>query len=126
MPKHVPTHAGVEPGPYPFSPIVEANGFVFLAGQVGDAPGTHGAVPGGIEAQTRAMLDNVGRLLAAAGLGFRDVVRCTVYLRDFENFAAMNAIYREYFPTEPPARATVGVSGLAADFDIEIDVTAAR
>ena len=62
----------------------------------------------------------------ATGLGFGDVVRCTVYLRDFEHFAAMNAIYREYFPTEPPARATVGVSGLAADFDIEIDVTAAR
>jgi 2-iminobutanoate/2-iminopropanoate deaminase len=126
MPKHVPTYAGVEPGPYPFSQIVEANGFVFLAGQVGDAPGSHGAVPGGIEAQIRAMLDNVGRLLTAAGLSFSDVVRCTVYLRDFGDFAAMNAIYREYFPSEPPARATVGVSGLASDFDIEIDVTAAR
>jgi 2-iminobutanoate/2-iminopropanoate deaminase len=126
MPKHVPTLPGVEPGPLPFSPIVEANGFVFLAGQVGDAPGAHGAVPGGIEAQTRAMLDNVGRLLRAAGLDYADVVRCTVYLRDFGDFAAMNAVYREYFPTEPPARATVGVTALAADFDIEIEVTAAR
>lgn len=126
MPKHVPRLPGVEPGPLPFSPVVEANGFVFLAGQVGDAEGTHGAVPGGIEAQTRAMLDNVGRLLRAAGLDYTDVVRCTVYLRDFGDFAAMNAIYREYFPTEPPARATVGVTALAADFDIEIEVTAAR
>jgi 2-iminobutanoate/2-iminopropanoate deaminase len=126
MPKHVPSYPGVEPGPYPFSQIVEANGFVFLAGQVGDAPGSHGAVPGGIEAQTRAMLDNVGRLLEAANLSFADVVRCTVYLRDFGDFAAMNAIYREYFPSDPPARATVGVIGLAADFDIEIEVTAAR
>jgi 2-iminobutanoate/2-iminopropanoate deaminase len=126
MPKHVPKLPGVEPGPYPFSQVVEANGFVYLAGQVGDAPDSHGAVPGGIEAQTRAMLDNVGRLLRAAGLDYADVVRCTVYLRDFGDFAAMNTVYREYFPTEPPARATVGVTALAADFDIEIEVTAAR
>lgn len=126
MPKHVPKLPGVEPGPYPFSQVVEANGFVYLAGQVGDAPGSHGAVPGGIEAQTRAMLDNVGQLLRAAGLDYADVVRCTVYLRDFDDFAAMNGVYREYFPTDPPARATVGVTALAADFDIEIEVTAAR
>jgi 2-iminobutanoate/2-iminopropanoate deaminase len=126
MPKHVPKLEGVQPGPYPFSQVVEANGFVFLAGQVGDAPGSHGAVPGGIEAETRAMLDNVGRLLTAAGLEYTDVVRCTVYLRHFDDFAAMNAVYREYFPTDPPARATVGVTALAADYAIEIEVTAAR
>ena len=126
MAKHVPKLPGVESGPYPFSQVVEANGFVFLAGQVGDAPGSHGAVPGGIEAETRAMLDNVGRLLKAAGLDYMDVVRCTVYMRDFDDFAAMNAVYGEYFPTDPPARATVGVTALAADFSIEIEVTAAR
>jgi 2-iminobutanoate/2-iminopropanoate deaminase len=126
VPKIVPKLPGVEAGPYPFSQIVEANGFVFLAGQVGDAPGGHGAVPGGIAAETRAMLDNVGRLLEAAGLGFRDVVKCTVYLRDFDDFAAMNDVYREYFPTEPPTRATVGVTALAADFNIEIEVLATR
>ena len=126
MPKTVPTGAGLEPGSYPFSKVVEANGFVFLAGQVGDAPGTHGAVPGGIEAETRAMLENVGRLLGAVGLDYRDVVRCTVYLRDFDDFAAMNGVYRQYFPTEPPTRATVGVTALAADFRVEIEVLAAR
>jgi 2-iminobutanoate/2-iminopropanoate deaminase len=126
MPKHVPKLPGVEPGSYPFSQVVEANGFVYLAGQVGDAPGSHGAVPGGIEAETRAMLDNVGRLLTAAGLGFADVVRCTVYLRDFNDFTAMNAVYREYFAVDPPARATVGVTALAADYAIEIEVTASR
>ena len=110
----------------PFSAAVEANGFVFLAGQVGDVPGGHGAVPGGIEAETRAMLDNVGRLLRAVGLDYGDVVKATVYLRDFADFAAMNAVYREYFPTEPPTRATVGVSGLAADYRVEIEVVAAR
>lgn len=126
MPKHVPKLPGVEAGPYPFSQVVEANGFVFLAGQVGDAPGSHGAVPGGIEAETRAMLENVGRLLAAAGLTFADVVKATVYLRDFGDFAAMNTVYREYFPDDPPTRATVGVTALAADYSVEIEVMAAR
>jgi len=126
MPKAVPSLPGVSPGPLPFSPVVEANGFVFLAGQVGDVPGRPGAVPGGIEAETRAMLDNVGRLLRAAGLDYGDVVKCTVYLRDFADFADMNAVYREYFPTEPPTRATVGVTALAADFAVEIEVLAAR
>jgi len=126
VPKTVPSGPGLEPGALPFSKVVEANGFVFLAGQVGDAPGTHGAVPGGIEAETRAMLDNVGRLLATVGLDYRDVVRCTVYLRDFDDFAAMNGVYRQYFPTEPPTRATVGVTALAADFRVEIEVLAAR
>jgi len=126
VPKTVPELPGIEPGSYPFSKVVEANGFVFLAGQVGEAPGGHGAVPGGIEAETRAMLDNVGRLLRAVGLDFDDVVKCTVYLRDFADFAAMNAVYREYFPTDPPTRATVGVTALAADFGVEIEVQAAR
>ena len=126
MPRTVPDLPGIEPSTLPFSKVVEANGFVFLAGQVGEAPGTHGAVPGGLVAQTRAMLDNVGRLLRAAGLDYADVVRCTVYMVDIGQFDAMNAVYREYFPTEPPTRATVGVAGLAADFQIEIEVIAAR
>ena len=88
MPKTVPALPGIPPSRYPFSEVVEANGFVFLAGQVGDVPGQPGAVPGGIEAETRQMLDNVGRLLHAAGLDYADVVKCTVYLRDFSEFVA--------------------------------------
>jgi len=126
MPKSVPVLPGIEPGPFPFSPIVEANGFVFLAGQIGDTPDSHGPVAGGIEAETRAMLDNVGRLLRAAGLDYADVVKCTVYLIDFDEFAAMNAVYRTYFPSEPPTRATVEVSRLALGARIEIEVLAAR
>ena len=126
MPKTVPNLPGLEPGDLPFSKVVEANGLVFLAGQVGEMPGVRGAVPGGIEAETQAMLDNVGRLLRTVGLDYSDVVKCTVYLRDFTEFAAMNAVYREYFPTEPPTRATVGVTALAADFRVEIEVLAAR
>ena len=126
MPKQV--HAGpdIVSGPYPFSQVVEANGFVFLAGQVGDAPGGTGAVPGGIEAETRQMLENVGRLLRAVGLDYRDVVKATVYLRDFTEFGRMNGVYREFFQVEPPTRATVGVTALASDYRVEIEVVAAR
>ena len=126
MPKSVPNLPGLEPGALPFSKIVEANGFVFLAGQIGDAPGSSGPVAGGIEAETRATLDNIGRLLRIVGLDYADVVKCTVYLVDFDEFAAMNAVYREYFPTEPPARVTSEVSRLALGSRIEIDVIAAR
>ena len=126
MPKTVPILPGLEQGALPFSKVVEANGFVFLAGQIGDAPGSNGPVPGGIEAETRAMLDNVGRLLRTVGLDYADVVKCTVYLVDMDEFAAMNAIYRGYFPTEPPTRATVGVSRLAVGARIEIEAMAAR
>ncbi len=126
MSRRVITGPDVPPSSLPFSPLVEANGFVFLAGQCGDRPGVPGAVPGGIEAETRQMLDNVGRLLRAADLDYADVVQCTVYLLDFGDFAVMNGVFREYFPTDPPTRATVGVTGLAADFRVEIVCVAAR
>jgi 2-iminobutanoate/2-iminopropanoate deaminase len=126
MPKHVHSGPDIVSGTYPFSQVVEANGFVFLAGQVGDAPGGHGAVPGGIETETRQMLENVGRLLRAVGLDYAAVIKATVYLRDFTEFARMNAVYREFFPTDPPTRATVGVTALASDYRVEIEVMAAR
>jgi 2-iminobutanoate/2-iminopropanoate deaminase len=126
MPKQVLSGPGIVVGALPFSPLIEANGFVFLAGQVGDVPGTPGPVPGGIQAETRQMLDNVGRLLRAAGLDYPDVVKATVYLRDFDEFGEMNDVYREFFPNDPPVRATVGVTRLASEFRIEIEVMAAR
>ena len=126
MPRQVHRGPDIVDSGLPFSQVVEANGLVFIAGQVGDAPGTHGPVPGGVGPETRAMLDNVGRLLRAVGLDYADVVRSTVYLVDFDAFAEYNAVYREYFPVDPPARATVGVARLVGDYRIEIEVTAAR
>lgn len=126
MPKTVPNRPEIIPSGLPFSQVVEANGFVFLAGQAGNVPGTDGPVPGGIAAETAAMLDNVGRLLAAVGLGYQDVVKATVYLVDMDEFGAMNEVYRRYFPTEPPTRATVGVARLVADYRVEIEMIAAR
>ena len=93
MPKTVPQIPGLEPGRLPFSPVVEANGLVFLAGQVGAPPGGE-VVPGGTAAETRQVLDNVGQLLRAVGLDYGDVVRCTVFLVDMADFAAMNEVYR--------------------------------
>jgi 2-iminobutanoate/2-iminopropanoate deaminase len=126
MPKTVPQLPGIDSGDLPFSQVVEAGGLVFIAGQVGSAPGGHEAVPSGFEAETRAMLDNVGRVLHAAGLDYSAVVKATVYLVDFDDFATMNVVFREYFPIEPPTRATVGVTRLASDFRIEIEVIATR
>jgi 2-iminobutanoate/2-iminopropanoate deaminase len=126
MPKKVPTGPDIEQGPYPFSHVVEANGFVFVAGQVGASPGTHEPVAGGIKAETRQMLDNVGRLLRAVGLDYSDVVKATVYLRHMDDFGAMNEVYREFFPAEPPARATIGVATLVGEYTVEIEVMAAR
>jgi 2-iminobutanoate/2-iminopropanoate deaminase len=126
MAKRIVEHPSVPPSSFPFSQIVEANGFVFLAGQVGDAPGSGGPVPGGIEAEARQALENVGRLLRAAGLDYGDVVQSTVYLTDMDEFGAMNGVYREFFPTEPPTRATVGVARLASTYRFEIVVVAAR
>jgi 2-iminobutanoate/2-iminopropanoate deaminase len=125
VPKTIPQIPDLEPGGLPFSPVVEANGLVFLAGQVGAPPGGD-VVEGGIQVEVRQVLDNVGRLLRAVGLDYSDVVRCTVFLVDMADFAAMNEVYREYFPTDMPVRATVGVNALAGPFRVEIDVTAAR
>jgi 2-iminobutanoate/2-iminopropanoate deaminase len=126
MPKSVPELPGIPPSSLPFSKVVEANGFVFLAGQIGDAPGSTGPVPGGIEAETRRALENVGGLLRAVGLDYADVVKCTLYITDFADFAAVNAVYREFFQGDLPTRATVQVTALALGAQFEIEVMAAR
>ena len=115
---------GVKPSPL-LSHVVEANGFVFVAGTVGSDPATDTVKAGGFEAECRQMLENVRHLLRGVELDLADVVRSTVYLVDFANRDAYNRIYHEYFPTDPPARATVQ-AGLTAPYTIEIECTAAR
>jgi len=126
MPKQVHAGEGIPASSLPFSQVVEAHGLVFLAGQVGNRPGDREPVPGGIEGETRQTLENIGALLGAVGLDYGDVVKATVYLVDFDEFGAMNEVYREFFPNEPPTRATVGVSRLAGTYRVEIEVIAAR
>ena len=126
MPKVVHTGNGIPVSSLPFSQVVEAHGLVFLAGQVGNGAGEREPVPGGIGAETRQTLDNIGALLRAVDLDYSDIVKATVYIVDMDEFAEMNAVWREYFATEPPTRATVEVSRLASAYRVEIEVVAAR
>lgn len=109
----------------PYSQAVKANGFVFVAGQVGLDPKTRQLVPGGFEPEAVQVMKNIEAILAAAGLGFADVVNTTIYLRDVANFAKVNEIYGRYFTGDFPARTTVGVAALPGNANIEIAVVAA-
>lgn len=108
----------------PYSQAIVANGFAFLSGQVGIDPATGEIVKGGTEPEARRVLENVRAVLAAAGAGFEDVVRTTIYLVDLGDFALVNAIYGEYVKSPLPARATVQVSALPKGARVEIDAIA--
>ena len=110
----------------PYSDAVRAGDILFLSGAIGTAPGTRQLVPGGLAAETRQTLENIKRNLEANGLTLDRVVKCTVMLADIRDFEAMNAIYREYFPTNKPARSTFGVNGLVLGARIEIECIAMR
>jgi 2-iminobutanoate/2-iminopropanoate deaminase len=112
----------------PFSHAVESDGFVFVTGQMPDLPGAPGLLPDGIVAQTHAAMTNLRTVLAGVGLGFEHVVMARIYLARFkEDYAAMNEAYRGYFAAgRLPARTCVGVTGLAYDALIEIDLVARR
>jgi 2-iminobutanoate/2-iminopropanoate deaminase len=109
----------------PYSQAVRAGNLVFVSGQVGFEPSTGVLVEGGIQAQTRRALENLAAILHAAGASLADVTACTVYLKDIDDFTAMNEIYAEYFNTEPPSRATIEVSRLPKDSLVEISCIAA-
>jgi 2-iminobutanoate/2-iminopropanoate deaminase len=108
----------------PYSQAVRANGLLFTAGQVAIDFSTQQLIEGDISAQTERVLKNLSAILKAAGCGLKDVLRCTVFLKDMNDFTAMNAVYGKYFATAPPARSTVEVSRLPKDALVEIDVIA--
>jgi 2-iminobutanoate/2-iminopropanoate deaminase len=108
----------------PLSQAVRFGNLLFVSGQVPIDPGTGEFVGGSVELQTRQVLDNVRSILEAAGTSLADVLKVTVFLVDIKDFGAFNAIYREYFPSEPPARSTFQV-GLAGPFALEIEAIAA-
>ena len=108
------------------SSAVKVGDIVFLAGALGTKPGGGGLADGGIEGQTRQALENIKASAALAGVTMADIAKCTVFLTDVANFQAMNGVYREFFPTEPPARTTVAVAGLVVQGAlIEIECIAA-
>jgi 2-iminobutanoate/2-iminopropanoate deaminase len=108
----------------PYSQGIRANGFVFVSGQVAIDPSTQQVVAGDVVAQTERVIQNVSAILKAAESSLEKVVRTTVFLKNMNDFAAMNEVYGKFFNSTPPARSTVEVSRLPKDVLVEIDVIA--
>lgn len=108
----------------PYSLATAGGPFVFTSGQIALDPKTNTLVEGGIEAQTRQVLENLKAVLKAGGSCLANVVKTTVYLQNMTDFSAMNAIYAEFFNDQPPARSTVQVAGLPKNALVEIDAMA--
>ena len=107
----------------PYSVAVQAGNFVFTSGQLGLDPATGNLVPGGIEAQTRQALKNLGNVLSDAGSGLEFAVKTIVFMKDMAEFSKMNAVYAEFFSENPPARSTVQAE-LPKGGAVEIEVVA--
>lgn len=110
----------------PYSQAIKAGELLFVSGQTPLDPASGVLVEGDVETQAARVLDNVGAILSAAGLGFEDVVKTTVFLRDMADFAAVNGVYAKYFPVPYPARSCVAVAGLPRDARVEIEVIAVK
>ena len=108
----------------PYSVGIRSECFVFSSGMAGLDPATGELVPGGIGPQTRRTLDNLAAIFEAAGTSMASVVKTTVFLQDIADFPAMNAVYAEYFPGDPPARSTVQVAALPKAALVEIEAIA--
>jgi len=108
----------------PYSQAIKANGLIFTSGQIAIDPATQQVIAGGVAAQTDRVLRNLSEILEAAGSGLGKVVRATVFLKNMNDFAAMNSVYGKYFSSAPPARSTVEVARLPKDVLVEIDVIA--
>ncbi len=119
-------HAPAAIGPYSQAVVVPVGDqrMVFCSGQIALDPATGMVIEGDVAAQTRQVLDNLGAVLAAAWAGFANVVKTTIFLADMADFATVNAIYGERFPSEPPARATVAAAGLPRNVRVEIEAIA--
>ena len=112
----------------PFSPAVRAGKLLFLAGQMGTSPSAGGGlVPGGIQAETKQVMENIKDVLAKVGSSMDKVVKCTVFLADMKEWEAMNEVYKTYFSNGRfPARSAFGANGLALGGRVEIECIAVR
>ena len=107
---------------FPFAEAVQVGDMLFLSGQIGNAPGARSVVPGGIEAETKQTMDNIGAILKRRGLGYDSLVKCTVMLADMKEWPAFNTIYATYFkPGRFPARSAFGANGLALGAKVELE-----
>ena len=126
MPKSLPDTPSGPKALGPYSMAAEANGFVFLAGQVAIDPATGTKVEGDVVAQAERVLQNIGLLLSDVGLDYSDVVKAMVFLADIGDFAAVNEVYAKFFSSAPPARSTFQAGALPGGYLVEIEVIAAR
>jgi len=110
----------------PYSQAVEANGMLFISGQIPINPSDGKVVEGGIKEQTEQVMKNIAAIIKEAGYSFSDVVKSTCLLSDMENFSAMNEVYARYYPENPPARAAYAVKGLPLGVLIEIETLAVK
>ncbi|HYD84577.1 MAG TPA: RidA family protein [Opitutus sp.] len=110
--------------PLPFSEAVKFGDTLYVSGQIGNLPGTLTLAPGGIEAEARRTLDNMKAILERHGSSMEQVVKCTVFLADIKEWPVFNAIYREYFKTNLPARSALGANGLALGARVEVECIA--
>ena len=110
----------------PFSPGILAGNTLYVAGHLGRDPVSSKLVTGGIEAETRQSIANIRAVLQAAGMDLKDVASVTVYITNFAEFDRFNAVYREFFPADPPARATVQVAALNDSARVELQMIAVR
>lgn len=108
----------------PYSQAIRASGLIFTSGQIAIDPGTSQIISGDVRAQTERVLQNLSAILTASGSGLEKVLRCTVFLKNMGDFAAMNEVYGRYFKQAPPARSTVEVARLPKDVLVEIDAIA--
>lgn len=109
---------------WPFSEAVRVGNLLFLSGMLGNAPGTSELVPGGIAGETRQTMENIRAAVLRHGSSMDRVPKCTVFLADMSEWAAMNAVYVEFFPASKPARSALGVNGLALGARVEIECIA--
>ena len=108
----------------PYSPAIRYGDLLITSGQVGIDPDSQTMVEGGVSAQARQVMLNLGTILEAAGISFDNVLKCTVFMTDMNDYAAINEVYGEFFPNDPPARSAVAVKALPAGALVEIEATA--
>ncbi|GAA5529865.1 RidA family protein [Herpetosiphon gulosus] len=110
----------------PYSQAIAIDGLLFCSGQIPLDPATGQVIEGDVTAQTRRVMENIRAVLTAANTNFEKVVKTTIFLADMNDFAAVNAVYGEYFPENPPARSTVQVARLPRDVQVEVEVIVLR
>lgn len=110
----------------PYSQAIEIGDLVFCSGQISIDPATAQVFTGDVKTQTEMVMKNIDGVLKAAGLGYKNIVKTTIFLTSMNDFATVNEVYGKFFPENPPARSTVAVAGLPKGVNVEIEVIASK